>query len=75
MKVGTHQGPAVSLLLFIKVLENTRNCRSMLPWDLLYADDIVISAETETQSMEKFNNRNKALQKRDLKLTWIRKSI
>ena len=45
-----------------------RNCLSMVPWDLLYADGIVISAETEFQSMERLNTWNKALQKRGLKI-------
>ena len=33
-----------------------------------YADDLVISAETEFQSIEKFNSWNEALQKRSLKI-------
>ena len=48
-KVGVHQASALSRLLFILVMEKaTRNCRSMVPWHMLYADDRVVSAETES---------------------------
>ena len=40
----------------------------MVPWDMLYANDLVISAQTEFQSIEKFHTWNKALQKRGLKI-------
>ena len=33
-----------------------------------YADDLVISAETEFQSIEKFNSWNEVMQKRSLKI-------
>ena len=52
----------ISPLLFVIVMEEaTRNCRYMVPWDMLYADDLVISAETESQSIERFNAWNKDL--------------
>ena len=35
---------------------------------MLYADDLVIYAEMESQSIEKFNTWNKALQKRSSKI-------
>ena len=57
------------MLLLIVIEEATRKHRSMLPLDLLYADDLVISAETESQSNEKFKKIwNKALQERGLKV-------
>ena len=38
--VGVHQGSALSPLLFIIVLEAlSREFRTGLPWELLYADD------------------------------------
>ena len=47
IKVGMHQGSALSPLLFLIVTkEATRNCRSMAPWDIIYSDDFVLSAET-----------------------------
>ena len=46
VKVGVHQGSVLSLLLFIIVLKAlSREFRSGVPWEDLYADDLVIIAE------------------------------
>ena len=47
VKVGVHQGSVLSLLLFIIVLEAlSREFRCGVPWEDLYADDLVIIAES-----------------------------
>ena len=47
VKVGVHQGSVLSPLLFIIVMEAlSREFRVGCPWELLYADDLVIAAET-----------------------------
>jgi hypothetical protein len=54
VKVGVHQGSVLSPLLFIIVLEAlSRKFRTGLPFELLYADDLVLMAETEELLMEK----------------------
>jgi len=48
VNVGMHQGSALSPLLFVIVMEAiSRKFRVALPWELLYADDLVVIAETE----------------------------
>ena len=56
VKVGVHQGSVLSPLLFVIVLE-ALSCefRTGTPWELLYADDLVISAETKEGLKMKLN--------------------
>ena len=56
VKVGVYQGSVLSPLLFVIVLE-ALSCESRTgtPWELLYADDLVISAETEEGLKMKLN--------------------
>ena len=46
MKAGLHQGYVVSPLLFIVVLDAlSMEFRTGCPWELLYADDLVIVSD------------------------------
>ena len=54
VKVGMHQGPALSPLLFVIVMEAiSREFGVALPWELLYVDDF--AAETEEELIKRLN--------------------
>jgi len=56
VKVGMHQGSALSPLLFVIVMEAiSREFRVALPWELLCADDLVVIAETEEELIKRLN--------------------
>jgi len=57
VKVGMHQGSALSPLLLVTVMETiSREFRVALPWELLYADDLVMIAETEEDLIKRLMN-------------------
>ena len=54
--MGMHQGSALSPLLFVTVTEAiSREFRVALPWELLYADDLAVIAETEEELIKRLN--------------------
>ena len=56
VKVGVHQSSALSPLLFVIVMADiSREFRVALPWELLYADDLVVIAETEEDLIKSLN--------------------
>ena len=56
VKVGMHQGSALSPLLFVMVMEAlSTEFRVALPWELLYVDDLVVIAETEDDLIKRLN--------------------
>ena len=56
--MGMHQGSSLSPLLFMIVMEAiTREFRVALPWELLYADDLAVIAETEEELIKRLSER------------------
>jgi len=53
IKVGLHQGSALSPFLFLVVLDTiSKEFRTGLPRELLFADDLVLIAESEEEAQE-----------------------
>jgi len=56
VKVGIHKGSALSSLLFVIGMEAlSREFRVALPWELLFAHDLVVIAETEDNLIKRLN--------------------
>ena len=56
MNVGVHQGSVLSPLLFIIVMEVViHTVREGLPWEMLYADDLVGKCEELKEKLRKWN--------------------
>ena len=67
--VGVHQGFVLSLLLFIIVLEAlSREFRTGCPWELLYADDLMISAGSKEELLVKVNTWKTEMEKKGLRV-------
>src|SRR5271163_2891331 len=69
VKVEVHQGSVLSPLLFIIVLEAlSRIFRVGLPWELLYADDLVLIAETKESLMLELSEWKKNMEAKGLRV-------
>jgi len=56
-------------LLFVIVMEAlSREFRVALPWELLYADDLVVIAETEDDLIKRLNEWKDFVQNRGMKV-------
>ena len=64
VQVGVHQGSVLRPLLFIIVLETlSREFRTSCPWEFLYADDLVLIADTMDELLSKLGNWKKNIWK------------
>ena len=69
VKVGVHQGSVLSPLLFIIVLEAlSREFRSGVPWEDLYADDLVIIAESLEECVRRLLTWKETMEKKRLRV-------
>jgi len=56
VEVGMRQGSALGPLSFVIVVEAiSREFRVALPWELLYADDLAVTAEIEKELIKRLN--------------------
>jgi len=64
-----HQGSALSSLLFVIVMEAiSREFRVAVLWELLYADDLVVIAETEEDLIRRLNECKNNVENRGMRV-------
>ena len=78
IRVGLHQGSGLSPFLFIVVMDViSETCREGLPWELLFADDLSLTAKdddlslaakAETKMQEKWQKWQEGIEKKGLKV-------
>jgi len=73
VKISMHQGSALSPLLFVIVIEAlSREFRVALPRELLYADDLVVIAETEDHLIKRLNEWKDFVENRGMRVNKIK---
>ena len=74
VKVGMHQGSALSPLLFVMVMEAlSREFRVALPWEFSYTDDLVVIAETDNDLIKRLNELKDFVENRGMKVNMNKK--
>ena len=69
IKVGVHHGSALSTLLFKLLAEEaTKSIRKGDPWELLYAEDLVLTAESKVAVEDMFDAWSSAMELGGLKV-------
>ena len=69
IRVGLHQGSCLSPLLFIIVMDAVSEfVRRDAPWDMLYADDLVVAEDSESNLQTRFLRWQQALEIQGLRI-------
>ena len=70
VRVGLHQGSALSPLLFVAVMDEvTERVRREAPWNMMYADDVVLLNDTKEDAEKELESWREALERRGLRVS------
>ena len=70
VKVGLHQGSALSPFLFAIVMDRlTDDVRKVSPWNMLFADDVVLCSEIRKEVQTTLEKWRQALKSRGMKIS------
>ena len=76
MNAGVHQGSVLSPFLFSLVLpEATKECRRDEFWELLYADDLVLTAESNEKAEQKLVDWRQAMARIGMKASMAKNKV
>jgi len=76
VKVGMHQGSGLSLLQIVIVMEAiSREFSVALPWELLYADDLTLIAETEEELIKRLNEWKDNVESKGMRVSMNRTKV
>jgi hypothetical protein len=68
--VGLHQGSSISPFLFLIILEClTKDIRRGAPWEMLFADDVVLICKTRLEAEQRLEVWHHALERRGMKVS------
>jgi hypothetical protein len=74
--VGVHQGSVLSPLLFVVVMDElTRQVRTGVPWELLFADDLGLLAETREELALRLEAWKSALEEGGMKVNTTKTKV
>ena len=76
VRVGVHQGSVLSPLLFTVVLEAlSREFREGLPWELLFADDLALMAESKAQLLVLIERWREGMERKGLRVNMAKTKV
>lgn len=68
IEVGVHQGSPLHFIIWMELVTKEERGREKRPWELLYADDLALTAETGKQLKERFYRWKVGIERRGLRI-------